>query len=340
MSLPKTFTQAAFKENGGPLVVEEVELTLPSDGQVLVKVEACGVCHSDKFPQFNGMGAGFPFVPGHEFIGRVAAVPSGEKKWKVGDRIGGGWHGGHDGTCNACQKGMFQMCDNKVINGETVGGGYAQYCKIRSESGVRIPEDIDAKLYAPVLCAGVATFNSIRQLNVPHGSTVAIHGIGGLGHLAIQYANKLGYRVVAISRGSDKEEFAKTLGAHEYIDAATQDPVSTLKELGGASLVVSTSPNGADITPLLGGLGPLGKLLVLSVAGDLSINVLTLMGYGLSVHSWPSGHAKDAEDTIAFTKLHGVNCMTQTWPLEQANEAYNAMVSGDIRFRAVITMED
>ncbi|KAL9116716.1 MAG: hypothetical protein Q9187_006756, partial [Circinaria calcarea] len=264
MSLPKTYKQAVFKEAGAPLTVEEAELTPPSKGEVLVKVEACGVCFSDMFAQHNMMGGGFPIVPGHEIIGHVAAVGDDVAVWKVGDRIGGAWHGGHDGTCKACKKGFFQMCDNGVVNGETKGGGYAEYCKLRTEAAVRIPTHVDAAKYAPILCAGVTVFNSMRRMNIPPGATVGVQGLGGLGHLAIQYANKFGYRVVALSRNSQKEKFARELGAHEYIDASKGDTGEALQKLGGASLIVATAPSAEVMTPLLKGLGMLGKLLILS----------------------------------------------------------------------------
>ncbi|KAM5465132.1 putative secondary metabolism biosynthetic enzyme [Microsporum ferrugineum] len=345
-----TFRQAAFKEAGGPLVIEEVEMTSPGRGEVLVKVQACGVCFSDTFAQHNVMGGGLcgvaaeliassPIVPGHEIIGHVTAVGEGVEQWKIGDRIGGAWHGGHDGTCAQCRKGYFQMCDNQVVNGETKGGGYAEYCTLRAEAGVRIPKHVDAAKYAPILCAGMTMFNSIRHMNIPVGSTVAIQGLGGLGHLAIQYARSFGYRVVALSRNAEKEAFARELGAHEYIDASKCDVGEQLQKLGGVSLIVSTAPTKDAIEPLLKGLGMLGKLLILSVPGDITVNTGVMLRYGISVQSWPCGHATDSEEAIAFTELEGINCMIEKFPLEKANDALEAMVKGTVRFRAVITME-
>ncbi|OKL63466.1 hypothetical protein UA08_01793 [Talaromyces atroroseus] len=337
MSLPKTFRQAVFKEAGGPLVLEEASLTLPGEGEILVKVEACGVCFSDTFAQLNR--ANMPLVPGHEIVGKVAAVGNGVSGWAVGDRIGGGWHGGHDGTCKACRTGWYQMCDNQVINGLTKSGGYAEYCTLRAESAVRVPSDVNAAVYAPMLCAGVTVFNSMRQMNLTPGSTVAIQGLGGLGHLAIQFANKFGFRVVAVSRDSKKEEFARQLGAHEYIDTSKEDVSDALQKLGGAALIVSTAPDKEVVTPLLKGLGTLGKLLVLSVIGDFAINTGVLMRYGTSVHSWPCGHATDSEEAIEFSRLQGIDCMVETFPLERANDAYDAMLKGSVRFRSVLVME-
>ncbi|KAJ5441175.1 hypothetical protein N7491_003581 [Penicillium cf. griseofulvum] len=356
-SIPSTYKQAIFKEEGARLTLEEVALTLPKRDEILVKVEACGVCHSDHFAQTNLMGGGFPIVPGHEIIGRVAAIGEGETLWKEGDRVGGGWHGGHDGTCGPCKKGFFQMCDNGVVNGISRNGGYAEYCIIRREAAVRIPENVNAAKYAPMLCAGVSVFNSMRQMKIPPGEVVAIQGLGGLGHLAVQYANKFGYRVVALSRDSSKEEFARKLGAHEYIDTSKEDPVTALQKLGGASLIVSTAPVPEIINPLIQGLGVMGKLLILSsklswrwfydifvcadkdiVVGGIEVHTGLLVGKGKSIWSWPSGHATDSEDAIAFADLHGIDCLIKEFPLEQCNEAFDAMMEGSVRFRAVITM--
>ncbi|EFE45129.1 hypothetical protein TRV_00067 [Trichophyton verrucosum HKI 0517] len=304
MDIPKTFKQAIFKEKGAPLVLEEVPMTPPGNGEVLVKVQACGVCHSDVYVQNDGLGAGLPRVPGHEIIGHVAAIGEGVTQWKVGDRIGGAWHGGHDD---------------------------AEYCLLRAEAGVRVPADVDAAVYAPILCAGVTVFNSMRNMKLMPGSTVAIQGLGGLGHLAIQYANKFGYRVVALSRGSDKEKFAKELGAHIYIDGGKGDVGEQLQAIGGADMIVSTAPSRRAVEPLLKGLGMLGKLLVLSIPGDITVNT--------GLMCWPSGHATDSEDAIEFTKLENINCMMEKFPLAKVQEAYDAMVKGTVRFRAVITME-
>ncbi|KAI1804310.1 putative alcohol dehydrogenase [Daldinia bambusicola] len=337
MSLPKTFKRAVFLEKGADLVVQETPLVLPGDNEVLVKVEACGVCYSDYYGQYNVMGGGFPICPGHEIIGRVAAVGDSVKRWKVGDRVGGGWHGGHDETCTACNEGWFQMCDNQVINGVTKNGGYAEYCILRAEATVRIPEHVDAAKYAPMLCAGVSVFNSIRNMNVPVGETIVIQGLGGLGHLGVQYAAQMGYRVIAVSRGADKEKFARELGAHEYIDASKEKDVGeALKALGGARLVVATAPSADSITPFQKGLGVLGKILLLSIPGDFTIDTVTMLKHGSSVQVWPSGHQKDSEDAIKFADLKGVDCMIETYPLDKAQAAWDAMKNGTVRFRAVI----
>ncbi|KAG6363830.1 hypothetical protein INS49_008933 [Diaporthe citri] len=269
---------------GKPLTIETTDLKLPGKGEVLVKVEACGVCFSD-----------------------ISSA---------------GWHGGHDGQCKACKKGWQQMCDNQVVNGETKNGGYAEYCILRAEATARVPEHVDAAAYAPILCAGMTVFNSLRHTNLAPGDTVAVQGLGGLGHLAIQYASRTGYRVVAISRGSDKEKFARQLGAHEYIDAGKEDPGQAIQRLGRASLAMATAPTADSITPLLSGLGILGKLLVLSVPGDLTVNTGVMLKYAVSVQCWPCGHAYDSEDTIAFTEQQRINCMIEKFPLVKANDAF------------------
>jgi D-arabinose 1-dehydrogenase-like Zn-dependent alcohol dehydrogenase len=339
MALPKTYKHAVFKELGKPLVVEDAELKLPGTGEILVKVEACGVCYSDKYAQYNVFGGGFPITPGHEIIGRVAAVGDGVSSWITGDRIGAGWHGGHDGSCVACQKGLLQMCDNPIINGENKEGGYSEYVIIRAEAAVRVPAHVDAATYAPIMCAGVTTFNSIRLMGIQAGETVAVQGLGGLGHLAIQYANKLGYRVVAVSRDGSKEELARKLGAHEYVDASKGDVAAQLQKLGGAKLAIATSPSSEGMQELLGGLSILGKLLILSVPGKATFDTQVMLGKGLSIQAWPAGHNKDSEDAVKFTEMAGVETVVEKFPLSRAQEAYERMLSGKALFRVVIVNE-
>ncbi|KAL4867603.1 hypothetical protein BDV12DRAFT_209746 [Aspergillus spectabilis] len=339
MSLPETYKRAVFKELGHPLTVEDAPLKLPGTKELLIKVEACGVCYSDMYSQYNGLGGGFPIVPGHEIIGKVAAVGSDVRDWNVGDRIGAGWHGGHDGTCKACKKGWFQMCDNTAVNGATKEGGYAEYCIIRAESAVHIPANVDAATYAPILCAGLTVFNSIRNMNIRAGETVAVQGLGGLGHLAIQYAKHMGYRVIAISRGTDKEGAARELGADDFIDSSTGDAGEQLAALGGAALAITTASTGETITPLLKGLGILGKLLVLSFPSEFTLNPADLLKYGLSVQFWPSGHPSDAEEAIRFAENNNIKSVIEKFPLSQAQQAFDSILSGKVRFRAVITMD-
>ncbi|KAL8979613.1 MAG: hypothetical protein Q9205_005100 [Flavoplaca limonia] len=311
-SLPKTYKAAIFKKANEKLTIEDVELKQPEQGEVLIKVLATGVCHSDVMAQTGAMGTPYPLIPGHEMIGTVVATGAGEKKWKVGDRVGGPWHGGHDD---------------------------AEYCILRSEATVSIPADVDAATFCPLLCAGVTVFNSMRQQHIPSGELVAVQGLGGLGHLAIQYASKMGYRVVALSSSGAKEQFAKDLGANHYIDGSKEDQAEALQKLGGASMIVSTSPSPDSIGLLVGGLGILGKLLILAPCGEVTVNTIPMIQKGLSVTSWPSGHAMDCEEAIAFARLHNVNCVIEKFPLEKANEAYEHMKDGKARFRAVITME-
>ncbi|KAK3390656.1 chaperonin 10-like protein [Podospora didyma] len=342
MSLPKTYKHAVFKTKGGPLILEDAPLQLPSAGELLIKVEACGVCHSDIYAQYDGVGGGFPVTPGHEIIGRVVAVGSGAEAqtWKVGDRIGSGWHGGHDGTCKACKQGFNQMCDNQLVNGITKAGGYAEYCLLRAEASVHVPDNVDAATYAPILCAGVTVFNSIRHMNIPAGATVAVQGLGGLGHLAIQYTRRMGYRVIAISRGADKEKAARALGANDYINCSEGgDPGSQLKAFGDVSLIISTAAAAEAISPLVKGLGILGKLLVLSIPGDLTVDTYAMVNKGLSVYCWPSGHAGDSEDAIQFTQINNVECAIEKFSLSDVQNAYDAMINGTVHFRAVLTMD-
>ncbi|KAG4428921.1 hypothetical protein IFR05_015597 [Cadophora sp. M221] len=338
-SLPKTYKAAVFEKANSPLTIKDLPLEAPSAGEVLVKVLACGVCGSDSGVQSGGFGNAFPIVPGHEVIGNVVAVPDGEKRWKVGDRVGGPWHGGHDGTCKQCNRGQFQMCQNAAVNGVTKDGGFAEYVLLRTEAVVRVPKEVDPAEYAPILCAGITVFNSIRKLQITPGDIVAVQGLGGLGHLAVQYANKMGYKVVALSSGDSKRDFAKKLGAHEYINTSTDDPAQKLMEMGGASLIVCTAPNPKAISPLTGGLEPGGKVLILSPCGGVEINSIHLIMKAASVCGFPSGHALDSEEAIAFTQLHGIKCMIEKFPLKDAQKAFEHMASGKVRFRAVLVSE-
>ncbi|KAF3041854.1 hypothetical protein E8E12_000291 [Didymella heteroderae] len=283
--------------------------------------------------------ASFPRIPGHEMIGDIVAVGVGEKKWQVGDRVGGAWHGGHDGTCKACNRGLFQMCDDAVANGINRDGGYAEYCTLRTEAAVRVPLDVDPAAYAPMLCAGVTTFNSLRNMNITAGDVVAVQGIGGLGHLAIQYARKMGFHTVALSTNESKRDFSKQLGANDYIDTTTEDATEALQKIGGASCIIVTAPSPEIMGPLVGGLGQLGKLLVLAAVGDVPIDTAKLMEKGASVHGWPAGHALDCEEAISFAQHQDVNCMVQKFPFDKVEEAVAHMESGKARFRCVLTME-
>lgn len=323
-----------------------------------MKVLACGVCHSDYVVQFGGFGNSFPIVPGHELVGDVVAVSDTEKIWKKGDRVGGPWHGGHDGqctspcpffsprrlrltlcdagTCKTCQRGLYQMCDNEQINGVTRNGGYAEYVTLRSEAVVPVPRDGDPAEYAPLLCAGVTVFNSLRKQHITPGDIVAVLGLGGLGHLALQYTSKMGYRTVAISSSSGKKDFATKLGAHDYIDASKGDIGEQLQKLGGAACIIFTAPNEKLIPSLLRGLGPLGKLLILAASAPVEIDTASMIQRGLSIVAWPSGHALDSEEAVSFARIHDVHCLIEKFPFNKANEALDRMVSGKVRFRGVL----
>jgi len=277
--IPKTCKAVVLEGPNSPWAIKDIPVDAPGEGHILIKVSACGVCHSDSALQqghFGPLGT-FPRVPGHEVIGNVVAVGPGEKKWKIGDRVGGPWHGGHDGTCKACNRGLFQMCDNEVINGVNRDGGYAEYSDLRSEAAVRIPEGVNAAEFAPLLCAGVTVFNGIRKMNITQGDTVAIQGLGGLGHLALQYARKMGYRTVALSSSDDKRGFAMKLGANDYINTSKADVAQELQKLGGASLVVVTAPNPKVMTPLTGGLAAGGKLLILARKSAVNLTLASII---------------------------------------------------------------
>ncbi|KAI4660050.1 uncharacterized protein J4E79_005852 [Alternaria viburni] len=338
-NIPSSCRAVVIEKKGAPWTIKDVPVSAPKSGEVLIKVLACGICHSDSFMQQGHLGDVYPRVPGHEVIGKVIAVGDGEKKWKVGDRVGGGWHGSHDGSCKSCNKGMFQMCENELVNGVSRDGGYAEYCTLRSEAAVRVPADANPAEYAPLLCAGVTVFNGIRKMNIQQGDTVAVQGLGGLGHLALQYARKMGYRTVAVSSSDNKKDFAHQLGANDYIDTSKENAAEALQKMGGASLIVVTAPNPQIIGPLVDGLGPLGKLLVLAPVGDIPVNTVSLIMKGKSVHGWPSGHALDSEEAIDFAEKQGVKCMVEKFPFDKVEDAVKHMESGKVRFRSVIVME-
>ncbi|KAH6887748.1 chaperonin 10-like protein [Thelonectria olida] len=338
-SLPKTYKAVRLDAPNAPFVLKDVPLNPPSKGQVLIKVLACGVCFSDVATSQGHMGDVFPRVPGHEIIGDIVQVGEGVTRFTGGERVGGPWHGGHDGTCRQCQRSQFQMCDQKAVNGVTIDGGFAEYALLRAEAVVRVPKEIDPADAAPLLCAGVTVFNGIRKLNIEQGAIVAVQGLGGLGHLAVQYANKMGYEVVVLSSGDDKAQFAKELGASHYINTKTKDVAEELMKLGGASIIVQTAPSPKAISPLVAGLACGGKLLSLAPVGPVPIDTVALVSKGASVHGWPSGHALDSEEAIRFAMVHDVKCMVERFPLSQVQEAVDGLIAGKPRFRNVLIME-
>jgi len=323
-----------------PLEVVERDIPEPSAGTVRIKVEACGVCHSDSFT-VEGVfpGIEYPRVPGHEVVGVVDAVGVGVTEFKPGQRVGVGYNGGFDGTCDACRHGDFFACRMGRVTGLSSDGGYAEYMIARSEAVARVPDALSASDAAPLLCAGLTTFNALRNSGARPGDLVAILGLGGLGHLGVQYAARMGFRTAVIAPGRDKEPLAKELGATYFIDNKERDAAAELTKLGGASVVLATAPSARAMSSTLGGLGVHGKLLVVGVPSQpLEVPVVLLIGGSRSVAGWYAGTSIDAQDTLAFSHLEKVRSMNELFPLDRAAEAYARMMSGNVRFRAVLTM--
>ena len=325
---------------GGNFEIVERPVPEPGKAQVRIKVEACGICHSDALVK-EGMWPGlqYPRVPGHEIAGRIDAVGSDVTQWKLGQRVGVGWHGGHCFVCDRCRRGDFILCQFEKITAISFDGGYAEYVVVPSEAVAAMPDELPADVAAPLMCAGITVFNSLRNAGARAGDTVAVQGIGGLGHLGIQYARQMGFRTVAIGRGGDKEALARKLGAHEYIDTSQGDPAAALQKLGGAYIALTTAPDSKSMAALVDGLGPGGKLLVVGAAMEpLNVTPLQLIMARRDVQGWPSGTAKDSEETLRFSALSGVRPMIERYPLEKVAEAYEQMISGKARFRVVLTM--
>ncbi len=326
---------------GAPLEMVEREIPQPGAGTVRIKVEACGVCHSDSFTvegQFPGIE--YPRVPGHEVIGTVDALGPGTGDFSAGERVGVGWHGGQDGRCEACRRGEFFACRLHLATGVSSDGGYAEYMIARAEAVARFPEGLSPVESAPLVCAGVTTFNALRNSGARPGDLVAILGIGGLGHLGVQFAAKMGFRTVAIARGKDKEELAKKLGAHHFIDNGARDAAAELNKLGGAKAIVATAPSAKAASALIEGLRPNGKLLIVGVSPDPieASPRRAAADPAIASRGRYSGTSIDAQDTLEFSKLTGVKPMNETFPLERAPEAYQRMMSGKALFRDVLVM--
>jgi len=331
---------AQISKPGGDWELVEREIPEPGTGQVLVKVEACGICHSDDLVK-DGIWPGlqYPRVPGHEVAGRIDALGSGVQGWKAGQRVGVGWHGGHCFHCEQCRRGDFAMCINRKITGIDFDGGYAEYIVVPANALAAIPDDLPAEEAGPFMCAGVTVFNALRNSGARGGDVVAVHGIGGLGHLGVQYARQMGFVTVAVGRGRDKEALARKLGAHHYIDSGGDDAVAELQKLGGARVILATAPNAQAISKLVDGLAVNGNLLIPAAPGDpLSVSVFPLIMGRRSVSGWYSGTARDSQDTLEFSAMSGVHPMIEKFPLSQVVEAYEQMHSGKARFRAVLTM--
>lgn len=324
---------------GGPFELVEREIPQPAAGQVRVKVQACGICHSDSLvKEGHWPGLQYPRVPGHEIVGVVDALGAGVSQWKTGERVGVGWHGGHCGTCNNCRNGDFFGCTvNLQITGFSFDGGYADYLIAPAIALALVPNDLSPVDGAPLMCAGITTYNALRNSAARPGDIVAVHGLGGLGHLGVQYAVKMGFRTVAIARGQDKAPLAQKLGAWRYIDSQAQDPAAELQKLGGAKTILATVTAGDAMSAVQGGLGVNGTLLVIGAAQSMQVNPLLLIVGRRSVKGWYSGTAADSQDTLAFSVLTGVRSMNEVYPLEKTAEAYDRMMSGKARFRVVLT---
>jgi D-arabinose 1-dehydrogenase-like Zn-dependent alcohol dehydrogenase len=325
---------------GGNFELVERSVPEPGRGQVRIKVEACGICHSDALvKEGHWPGIQYPRIPGHEIAGRIDAVGADVTNWKPGQRVGVGWHGGHDFTCDACRRGDFINCPNSKITGITHDGGYQEYMISQAEAVAAIPDDLPAAEAAPLLCAGITVFNALRNSGARAGDLVAVQGIGGLGHLGIQYARQMGFRTFAIGRGKDKEALARKLGAAHYIDTAAGDPATQLQKFGGASIILATAPDSKSMSALFDGLSPNGTLIVVGASPDpIAVTPIQLIRGRKALQGWASGTAMDSQDTMQFSALSGVRPMIEKYPLEKAAEAYEQMISGRARFRVVLTM--
>ncbi|AFE11044.1 alcohol dehydrogenase [Corallococcus coralloides DSM 2259] len=330
---------AQVQKADGTLEVVEREIPEPGPGQVRIAVEACGVCHSDAITKEGWMPIQYPRVPGHEVVGRIERVGTGVTAWKEGQHVGVGWHGGHCGQCVACRSGDFVTCEKQQICGISYDGGYAEYLVAPQEALARVPEGMSSEDAAPLLCAGVTTYNSLRNMGARPGDLVAVQGIGGLGHLAIQYASKFGYRTAAISRGADKKALAMELGAHEYIDTEKGKPAEALQKLGGARVIMMTASSSSLAGELIGGLGRNGTLLLLGAGSEpIPVSSLSMISKRTRIQGWPSGVPQDSQETMAFSALAGVRSRNEVFPLDRAAEAYERMMSNKARFRVVLKM--
>jgi D-arabinose 1-dehydrogenase-like Zn-dependent alcohol dehydrogenase len=331
---------AQITKAGGDFELVRRDVPEPGPGQVRVKVEACGICHSDVLVK-DGLWPGlqYPRVPGHEVAGSVDALGAGVTVWKGGDRVGVGWHGGHDFTCDRCRRGDFTMCVNRKVTGIDYDGGYAEYMIAPAEALAALPSGLPAEEAGPFMCAGVTVFNALRNSGARPGDVVAVQGIGGLGHLGVQYARRMGFETVALGRGKDKEPLAKELGAHHYIDSSAADTVAELQKLGGARVILATAPDAKAISDVVGGLGVDGNLLIPAAPNDpLTVSVMPLLMGRRQITGWYSGTARDSQDTLEFSALSGVHPMIEKFSLSRVAEAYERMHSGKVRFRVVLTM--
>lgn len=323
----------------GAFEIVEREIPEPIPGTVRIKVQACGVCHSDSITK-EGLfpGIEYPRVPGHEVVGIIDAVGSGVARWKPGQRVGVGWHGGHCGYCDSCGRGDFFACQTStLVSGVSFDGGYADYMVAPAEAVSAVPEELSAVEAAPLMCAGITTFNCLRNSSARAGDVVAVLGLGGLGHLGVQFSVKMGFRTIGIARGKDKEPLARKLGAHHYIDSQSQDPAAELLKFGGAKVILATVTNGDAMSAVAGGLAVNGTMMLIGAVPSLQVSPIQLLTGRQSIKGWYSGMAIDSQDTLAFSVLSGVRAMNEVYSIEQAPEAYERMLSGKARFRVVIT---
>ena len=331
---------AVVPKPGSDFELQERDIPQPPAGHVRIRVQACGICFSEHLVR-DGLwpGVAYPRSPGHEIAGVIDEVGSSVANWKKGQRVGVGWHGGHDGTCLQCRRGNFINCDNEKITGITHDGGYAEYMLAPAEAVAQMPDSVDPAEAAPLLCAGITTFNALRHSGAGPGDLVAIQGIGGLGHLGIQFASKFGYRVAAISRGKESEPLAKKLGAHIYIDSSATNAAAELQKLGGAQVILATAPSGKAMSSLIDGLGPNGSMVILGAGADaIEVSPGKILPGKKRIQGWASGIATDSEDTLRFAEMTGVRPMIEKFPLAKVNEAYARMTSGKAQFRVVLTM--
>jgi D-arabinose 1-dehydrogenase-like Zn-dependent alcohol dehydrogenase len=325
---------------GADFEIVEREIPQPGPGQVRIRVQACGVCHSDVLTKEGGWpGLTYPRVPGHEVAGVIDETGAGVTTWKKGQRVGVGWHGGQDGSCLACRRGDFANCVNAKVSGISFDGGYQEYMVAPVEAVAQMPESLDAADAAPLMCAGITTFNALRHSGAMPSDLVAVQGIGGLGHLGIQFAQKFGYKVAAVGRGPENAALAKKLGASVYIDSAAIDAAAELQKLGGARVILATAPSAKSMSSLIGGLGANGRMMVVGATPDpIEVSPIQLIVGMKSIQGWYSGIPTDSEDTLRFAELTGVRPMIEKFPLEKAAEAYARMMSGKAQFRVVLTM--
>ncbi len=335
-----TMKVAQISRPGADFEIVEREIPTPGMGQVRIKVQACGICHSDALTKDGSWpGTQYPRVPGHEVAGIIDEAGAGVSAWKTGQRVGVGWHGGQDNTCPSCRRGDFRNCRNLKIPGISYDGGYQQYMLAPVEALVAIPDSLSDVEAAPLLCAGITTYNALRHSGALPGDLVAVQGIGGLGHLGVQFANKFGYKVAAIGRGAENAALAKKLGASLYIDSKATNAAEELQKLGGAQVILATAPSSKAMSELIDGLGPNGKLVVIGAAFDpIEVTPIQLISGSRTIQGWAAGTPADSEDTLRFAELSGVRPMIETYPLERAAEGYARMMSGKAEFRVVLTM--